>query len=67
MAVLWKYDLVVLDASATKERDDAIWELGRSGWELVQILAGDWKNGRPDDRAKMTWFVKRQATHDINF
>jgi hypothetical protein len=67
MAVLWTYDLVVLDAAPTKERDDAMWELGRSGWELVQVLPGDWKNGKPDDHAKMTWIVKRQATHDINF
>jgi hypothetical protein len=67
MAALFKYDLVVLEAGPTKEREDAIWEMGRSGWELVSVLAGDWKNGRPADTTKMTWFVKRQATHDINF
>lgn len=67
MAVLYKYDLVVLDATATKDREDAIWEMGRSGWELVNVLAGDWKKGATDDHTKMTWFLKRQATHDINF
>ena len=67
MAALYKYDLIVIDAKATKEREDAIWELGRSGWELVSVLSGDWKNGEPGNVAKMTWFVKRQATHDINF
>jgi len=67
MAVLFKYDLVVMDAGHNKDREEQIWELGRSGWELVSVLPGDWKKGLPDDRAKMTWFVKRQATHDINF
>jgi hypothetical protein len=67
MAALWKYDLVVMDSTPTKEREDQIWELGRSGWELVNVLAGDWKTGKADDHTKMTWFCKRQATHDINF
>ena len=67
MAVLYKYDLVVLPATDTKEREETIWEMGRSGWELVTVLPGDWKNGETTDPTKMTWFVKRQATHDINF
>jgi hypothetical protein len=67
MAALFKYDIVVMDSSATKEREEQVWELGRSGWELVAVLAGDWKSGKSDDLTKMTWFVKRQATHDINF
>jgi len=67
MAVLFKYDLVVLDAAHTKEREESIWEVGRAGWELVSVLPGDWKNGASQDPSKMTWFLKRQATHDINF
>jgi hypothetical protein len=67
MASLWKYDLVVMDASPTKEREEQIWEIGRSGWELVGVMPGDWKRGATDDKTKMTWFLKRQATHDINF
>ena len=67
MAALYKYEIVVMDAAPSKDREESIWELGRSGWELVSVLPGDWKKGATDDRTKMTWFVKRQATHDINF
>ena len=67
MASLWKYDLVVMDSAHSKDREEQIWELGRSGWELVTVLAGDWKKGGGTDTTKMTWFLKRQATHDINF
>ncbi len=67
MAALFKYDLVVMDAAHTKDREEQIWEIGRSGWELVCVLPGDWKSGAPTDTTKMTWFLKRQATHDINF
>jgi hypothetical protein len=67
MAALWKYDMVVMDAAASKDREEAVWEIGRTGWELVAVLPGDWKNGETADLKKMTWFLKRQATHDINF
>ena len=67
MAVLWKYDLVVMSAADSKEREERIWELGRSGWDVCAVLAGDWKTGNVADTSKMTWFVKREATHDIGF
>ncbi len=67
MAALWKYDVVVMDAADTKARDETIWDLGRAGWELVAVLAGDWKTGKTQDPDKMSWFVRREATHDINF
>jgi hypothetical protein len=66
MAVLWKYDVVVMDAAHSKSREDHIWELGRSGWEVITILPGDYKTG-DRDAAKLTFFLKREATHDINF
>ena len=66
MASLYKYDIVVLDATHSKDREERIWELGRSGWEIVSVLPGDFKKGDPS-AAKMTLFLKREATHDINF
>lgn len=65
--VLWKYDIVVLPATDSKEREERFWEFGRSGWEIVQILTGDWKTGETADMSKMTLFLKREATHDIGF
>jgi hypothetical protein len=67
MAALWKYEIVVLPAAHAKEREEKIWELGRAGWELLVVLPGDWMAGNPADTTKMTWFLKREATHDIGF
>lgn len=67
MAALWKYEIVVMAAQDSKEREERVWELGRAGWELVNVLLGDWKNGNPTDPTKMTWFLRREATHDIGF
>lgn len=64
---LWKYEIVVMPAEHETSRKERIWELGRSGWELVSVLPGDWEKGEPDDKSKMTWFLKREATHDIAF
>jgi len=66
MAALWKYDVVVMDAAHSKSREEQIWELGRGGWEVITILAGDYKIG-DRDAPKITFFLKREATHDINY
>ncbi len=63
---LFKYDLVVMPAEDSKARDEQIWEIGRSGWELVSVLRGDWMKGEPE-APMMTWFLRREATHDIDF
>ena len=65
MAALYKYEILVLPAADSKEREEKVWELGRSGWELVAVLAGNWKGGNTADTTKMTWFLRREATHDI--
>lgn len=67
MASLYKYEIVVLSAAESKEREERIWELGRSGWELVAALPGDYKTGNVSDTSKVSWFLKREATHDIGF
>lgn len=64
---LWKYEMHVMDCKETREREESLWELGRRGWELVSVVPGDWVNGDTENREKMTWFLKREATHDINF
>ena len=66
MATLYKYDIVVLDAKHSKSREEHFWELGRSGWDVVSVLPGDFKTGERD-APKITLFLKREATHDINF
>lgn len=66
MASIWKYDIVVLDNKHSSAREETFWDLGRSGWEIVQIVPGDMKTGEPD-APKLTLFLKREATHDINF
>ena len=66
MATLWKYDIVVMDAADSRDRSKYLLELGRSGWEVITVLPGDYKGG-DRDAAKITLFRKREATHDINF
>ena len=66
MATLWKYDIVVMDAAHTKDRDEYLRELGRGGWEVITVLAGDYRKG-DKDAPKMTLIMKREATHDIDF
>lgn len=66
MAVLYKYDIIVIDMADSPKREEAFWDLGRAGWEIVSILPGDMKTG-DRDAPKLTLFLKREATHDINF
>ena len=66
MAALWKYDIVALDAAHTKDREEHMRELGRGGWEVIAVLPGDYRTGDMD-APKVSLFMKREATHDINF
>ena len=61
-----KYEIMVLDSKDTKARQDAFWVLGRSGWELVAAIPGDYHTGELT-APKVTLFLKREATHDIDF
>jgi len=64
---LWKYEIQVINSIEDQERKEALWELGRRGWELVSVLPGDYVNGEAQAPDKCTLFLKREATHDINF
>ncbi len=66
MASLWKYDIIVVDAADSTAREELLWDLGRSGWEVYSVLPGDYKTGDAS-APKLTFFVRREATHDINF
>jgi hypothetical protein len=59
----WRYMVVEVPRCDGKGRDDVLWEQGRAGWELVQVLEGSTKD--PADRTSLTLFFKRSATADI--
>lgn len=59
---MWRYDVVEVPRGG-KERDDALWESGRAGWELVQVLEGSAKD--PRDCSTLMLFFKKTATADI--
>ena len=60
---MWRYKVIELPRVESKERDDTLWELGRAGWELVQVLEG--AENDSTDRTKVTLFFKRTASEDI--
>jgi hypothetical protein len=60
---MFRYLVVDVSRSDEKKRDDFLWEQGRSGWELVQVLEGSTKDA--SDRSMITLFFKRSATEDI--
>jgi len=60
---MWRFLVVEVPRSDTKKRDDMMWEQGRSGWELVQVIEGS--SADPSDRSVLTMFFRRSATEDI--
>ena len=60
---MWRYSIVDLPRADGRERNDALWELGRGGWELVQVLDGS--QADPSDRSRITLVFKRSASEDI--
>jgi hypothetical protein len=60
---MWRYKVVEMPREESKDRDDLLWELGRSGWEMVQVLEGSPADA--SDRTKITLFFKRTASEDI--
>jgi len=60
---MFRYQVVEVPRADEKARDSVLWELGRSGWELVQVLEGSTKDA--SDRGKLLLFFKRAASEDI--
>ena len=60
---MWRYLVVELPRGDDKRREELLWEHGRAGWELVQVLAGS--QADPADAARITLFFKRSATEEI--
>jgi hypothetical protein len=60
---MWRYLVVVVPREDEKKRDDLLWEQGRAGWELIQVLEGS--TGDAGDRSMLTLFFKRSAREDI--
>jgi hypothetical protein len=61
--MLFRYQVVEVSRTDEKSRDATLYELGRSGWELVQVTEGSTKD--PADRSTFTCFFKRAASEDI--
>jgi hypothetical protein len=60
---MWRYLVVEIARGDDKKRDDALWEHGRSGWELVQVVEGSSSDGA--DAGVLTLYFKRPAGEDI--
>ena len=61
--MLYRYHIETMlraDEEATAER---LRELGLESWELISVLPGSRTD--PDDRERMTFFLKRDASSDI--
>ena len=60
---VYRYNVIEVERGSPKARDDAMWEMGRSGWELVTVLAGSETDA--SDGSKLLLFFKRAAGEDI--
>jgi hypothetical protein len=60
---MFRYQVVEVPRGDAERRDAALWELGRSGWELIQVLPGSAKD--PSDASVLTCILKRSASEDI--
>ncbi len=60
---VFRYNVIEVPRADTKARDDAMWEMGRSGWELVNVLQGSETDAT--DLSKVLLFFKRAAGEDI--
>lgn len=60
---MFRFHVVSVPRADEKAREEVLWELGRSGWELVAVLQGSETDAT--DASKITLFFKREASSDI--
>jgi hypothetical protein len=60
---MWRYQVLEVARGDVKRRDELLWEQGRSGWELVQVIEGSSTDAA--DRSVLTLFFRRPAGEDI--
>ena len=60
---MYRYKVVGVSRGDEKTRDDLLWDLGRAGWEVIQVLEGSPTDAA--DRSMITLFFKRSASEDI--
>ena len=60
---LWRYNVIEVSRTDEKARDALLWEMDRSGRELVTALPGSAKD--PTDVTVLTLLFKREAGSDI--
>jgi len=60
---MWRYQVIEVPRGDAAKRDEVLWDLGRSGWELVQVLGGSVADAA--DGSRILLFFKRPAGEDI--
>jgi len=60
---MWRYQFVEVPRGDVEARDEKLWELGRGGWELIQVLEGSAADA--SDGTILTLVFKRTASQDI--
>lgn len=60
---MWRYKIVEVPRGDPAKRDEVLWDLGRSGWELVQVIPGSESDAA--DATRILLLFKRPAGEDI--
>jgi hypothetical protein len=60
---MYRFQIISVPRADTARRDEVLWELGRSGWDLIHILEGSETDAA--DKSQITLWFKREASADI--
>jgi hypothetical protein len=61
--MMYRFQIVSVPRADTDKRDEVLWELGRSGWDLIQVLEGSATDAT--DKSQINMWFKREASSDI--